>query len=766
MPRSRKSSVIQDVAANPGASSHDELAPLFEDSSLRQKVDALLAAVGSEIEPEVVELLAPEWRRVSALGSAGGEYTQYSGYVAEVDTRTGELEELLTQTSAVNQQLGELVTRFNEISLKVAHFEETTDVLHAEHEQMVAQYEQISTELSHFEALDPVVRKLNQYSSANVVKRESFRNTLRKINSSLEFMDAHPTYSEVGTYRLRFKQCLVRSCSLIVNYLTNFLRGVEADVNSKLLNIANGSSGSASRDALLYNKFATAAEEFSSLLQTLQQQVNLKSNAKYREELASLLDECYEHYFRIRDRFLQPTIRAQLDESAGLLGEDILVHTLQQNILFFTKLCEKECNLFSKFFPQETEMQRMNDWLYQLCEPLHDSTRAGILRETSISHICDAITLLNKYYQFEESSNEYNLQFGKVRFDRLFEPILQDLQARLIFRAEAYVERKVANYIAPKEEEQKCTANGTYGTMVDTHGGAADEDQNLLLQFLENYEVPENSSSAGNPLKHYYPPLLYALALLSKVYQLVNSSVFDNLAHHIVHDCIQSLKSAYPSSPVIAHLDDMLTYLKNLLMLRDQVQHFDIQYSSNETYLDFSGLGELINSIRKGSFPSAGSGSVLSLARDTVPRVVNNMIDARSEIVVELRNLLNTITTVAARDLLQDTLQASSPETPPGANLKLKLNIEERLPNFQQLVAAHIPDQSIAVHIVHAVRNAVVQAYSTYIDRISAEAARGNIPHDTLEALLTPDLLKDLFDSAMVPLAANGKQDSCSPQHS
>ncbi|AAS54637.1 AGR147Wp [Eremothecium gossypii ATCC 10895] len=766
MPRSRKNSVIQDVAANPGASSHDELPPLFGDSSLRQKVDTLLATVETEIEPQVIELLAPEWRRASALGSANDEYTLYSGYVAEVDTRTGELEDLLTETSAVNHQLGELVTKFNEISLKVAHFQETTDVLHTEYDQLAAQYEQISTELSHFEALDPVMRKLNQYSSANVVKRESFRNTLRKINSSLEFMDAHPMYSEVGAYRLRFKQCLVRSCSLIVNYLTNFLRGVETDVNSKLLNIANGTSGSASRDALLYNKFAAAAEEFSSLLQTLQQQVNLESNSKYREELASLLDECYEHYFRIRDKLLQHTIRAQLEESAGLLGENIMVRSLQQNILFFTKLCEKEYNIFSKFFPQETDLQRINDWLYQLCEPLHDSTRADILRESSITHICDAITLLNKYYQFEESSTEYSLQFGKVRFDRLFEPILQDLQARLIFRAEAYVQRKVTNYTPPKEDTDKRTGKGTYGTMVDTHTGAADEDHSLLLQFLENYELPENGSLVGNQLKAYYPSLLYALALLSKVYQLVNSSVFDNLAHHIVHDCIQSLKGAYQSSPDFTHLDDMLTYLKNLLMLRDQVQHFDIQYSSNETYLDFSGLGELINSIRKGSFPSGGSGSVLSLARETVPKIVNNMIDARSEIVVELRNLLNTITTVAARDLLQDTLQVTLPDALPGANLKLKMNIEERLPKFQQLVAAHMPDQSVAVHIVHAVRNAVVQEYSMYIEGISAEVARGAIPHDTLDVLLTPDLLNDLFDATMVPSATDGMKDSGSPKHS
>lgn len=82
----------------------------------------------------------------------------------------------------------------------------------------------------------------------------------------------------------------------------------------------------------------------------------------------------------------------------------------------------------------------------------------------------------------------------------------------------------------------------------------------------------EESTDKISQLQTYYPPLLKTLALLSKIYEMINSVVFDDLAHHVVHDCIVSLRNAYDmvikssaGKSDFNNLDISLAYLKKFV---------------------------------------------------------------------------------------------------------------------------------------------------------------------------------------------------------
>ena len=172
---------------------------------------------------------------------------------------------------------------------------------------------------------------------------------------------------------------------------------------------------------------------------------------------------------------------------------------------------------------------------------------------------------LNKYYQFEEGSDEYEAQFKNIKLDKIFEPLLQDIQHRLIFRVQIYVEKMIAGYKPTKD------------VFMINHrkesSQKSDNEEDIVNSFMQSLSGSEEDVEEMHSCS---PPVLRAVALLSRIYQMVNSSIFDVLAHHIVHDCIESLRSALQIALTADDsLDIKLSYLKNLLILRKQVQNFD-----------------------------------------------------------------------------------------------------------------------------------------------------------------------------------------------
>lgn len=798
MARSRKNSLVRDIASHPTIPESQTIVGLLDDSYLFDKLKKLSLAVenSDSLQRTDVSEGCSEVNGSEATTSADvkktNKYLYYTTYLDQLNIKIDEYKVVLDQTRQVNDQLDSSIKKFRKISQDTGAFIEETKTIYEKQSKLSNLTESIPKALHYFEVLDPIMRRLNHATSPAIVKKSSFTTMLATIDESLRFLDENSDLKDAAAYRIKFKQCLIRACELISHFLTNLLKQTNQEILDKTKN-KNSLTGlpSTTRDAFLYSKFYTIADTFKIQVSEIVKRSNEKAYNKYHDELNSILYECFNHYFQTRLRLLTPVIWSHIDEIVVKDKDQGLVKFIQDGKVYFQQLCADEYKLFVEFFPEKECRFKINQWFLQLCEPLYDSIRVRVLKETDICTLCDSVTLFAPYYEFEEGSEEYVKQFTDIQYDKLFEPIVQKVQARLILRVQIYVQQNILSYRPTRDVFM--ISNRRRKSKTSLQGGNEDattSDDNpdpLLESYLSSFKnrsiLPispndaddkcidsEESTDKISQLQTYYPPLLKTLALLSKIYEMINSVVFDDLAHHVVHDCIVSLRNAYDmvikssaGKSDFNNLDISLAYLKNLLMLRDSIQNFNIQYTVNETYLDFSGAEGFFKSLKENGrnvLKKTKSSSILTLARELVPKVVNNMVDARTELISELRNVIKDFTESTSLELIDDTLDINSDEDLLSKNVKLRENIKARLPRIYEQILNYIDDQEIVTNLLDAVQELITQSYSKYYETITELAENGKFAKDQVADVMYLDVFTDFFAKEVADLLRNGDIDT------
>ncbi|AHY75714.1 ADI_G0017410.mRNA.1.CDS.1 [Saccharomyces cerevisiae] len=798
MARSRKNSLVRDIASHPTIPEAQTIVGLLDDSYLFDKLKKLSLAVENSdgLQRTDVSEGCSEVNGSEATTSADvkktNKYLYYTTYLDRLNIKIDEYKVVLDQTRQVNDQLDSSIKKFRKISQDTGAFIEETKTIYEKQSKLSNLTESIPKALHYFEVLDPIMRRLKHATSPAIVKKSSFTTMLATIDESLRFLDENSDLKDAAAYRIKFKQCLIRACELISHFLTNLLKQTNQEILDKTKN-KNSLTGlpSTTRDAFLYSKFYTIADTFKTQVSEIVKRSNEKAYNKYHDELNSILYECFNHYFQTRLRLLTPVIWSHIDEIVVKDKDQGLVKFIQDGKVYFQQLCADEYKLFVEFFPEKECHFKINQWFLQLCEPLYDSIRVRVLKETDICTLCDSVTLFAPYYEFEEGSEEYVKQFTDIQYDKLFEPIVQKVQARLILRVQIYVQQNILSYRPTKDVFM--ISNRRRKSKTSLQGGNEDattSDDNpdpLLESYLSSFKnrsiLPispndaddksidsEESTDKISQLQTYYPPLLKTLALLSKIYEMINSVVFDDLAHHVVHDCIVSLRNAYDmvikssaGKSDFNNLDISLAYLKNLLMLRDSIQNFNIQYTVNETYLDFSGVEGFFKSLKENGrnvLKKTKSSSILTLARELVPKVVNNMVDARTELISELRNVIKDFTESTSLELIDDTLDINSNEDMLSKNVKLRENIKARLPRIYEQILNYIDDQEIVTNLLDAVQELITQSYSKYYETITELAENGKFAKDQVADVMYLDVFTDFFAKEVADLLRNGDIDT------
>ncbi|CAI4060607.1 Golgi transport complex subunit COG3 SKDI_05G2380 [Saccharomyces kudriavzevii IFO 1802] len=793
MVESRRNSLVRDIAYHPTTSETQSITGLLDDSYLFDELKKLSLAVESSKGMQIVggsESNRSEANQPEAIPSVNGsktdKYSYYNTYLDQLNTKIDEYKVVLDQTRQINDQLNGSIEKFHDISQDTKVFIDETKTIYEKQYKLRNLTESIPRTLHYFEVLDPIMRRLNHANSPAIVKKGSFATMLTTIDESLKFLDENSEFKDAGAYRIKFKQCLIRACELISHFLHNLLKQTNQEIldKTKNKNLLTGLPSS-TRDAFLYSKFSTIADTFKTQVSEIVKRSNDKAYHKYHDELNSILHECFNHYFQTRLKLLTPVIWSHIDDIILKDKEQDLVRFIQDGKAYFQQLCTDEYKLFVEFFPERECRFKINQWFLQLCEPLYDSIRIRVLKETDISMLCDSVTLFAPYYEFEEGSEEYLKQFTDIQYDKLFEPIVQKVQARLILRVQIYVQQNILSYkptrdvfmisnrrrksksSSKEDNKNSATAKDSSDPLLESYLSSFKNRNTLSNDADEEYTDSEDANDRISQLQTYYPPLLKTLALLSKIYEMINSVVFDDLAHHIVHDCIISLRNAYDmvirssaGKSDINNLDVSLAYLKNLLMLRDSIQNFNIQYTVNETYLDFSGVEGFFKSLKENGrnvLKKTKSSSILTLARELVPKVVNNMVDARTELISELRNVIKDFTENTSLELIDDTLDTKNDGQLLAKNVKLRENIKARLPRICEQILNYIDDQEIVVNLLDAVQELITQSYSKYFELITELAENGKLAKDQVADVMYLDVFTDFFAKEVADLLRNGR---------
>ncbi|KAF3665115.1 hypothetical protein FXO37_11170 [Capsicum annuum] len=201
------------------------------------------------------------------------------------------------------------------------------------------------------------------------------------------------------------------------------------------------------------------------------------------------------------------------------------------------------------------------------CTFLYDTLRPKLIHESNLDALCELVDILKVEVLGEQLSRRGESLAGlRPTLDR----ILADVHERLTFRARTYIRDEIANYL-PSDQDLD------YPKMLEQSVSAE----------LGSPSTEQNHDVSGT----WYPPLEKTISCLSKLYCSLESAVFTGLAQEVVEFCSLSIQKA---SKLIgkraSSMDAQLFLIKHLLILREQIAPFDIEFSVTHKELDFSHL--------------------------------------------------------------------------------------------------------------------------------------------------------------------------------
>ena len=175
--------------------------------------------------------------------------------------------------------------------------------------------------------------------------------------------------------------------------------------------------------------------------------------------------------------------------------------------------------------------------------------------------------------------------------------------------------------------------------------------------------------------------------------------VFDDIAHQLVHLCIHSLVSASTLlSSKASQIDADLFLIKHLLILKEQIGAFDIEFVRSETEIDFSRVVERLREISSGTIFSP------SAIAKSLPVVVENMLDAKEELDGKLRIAINSFTNTTAETIV--SVVAGKTGTEDEIRLvsgQFRETAEKVLPSLQGKIEEYVGDPRTTDILVNAV---------------------------------------------------------------
>ena len=512
--------------------------------------------------------------------------------------------------------------------------------------------------------------------------------------------------------------------------------------------------------ALLYAKFRVGASELKEVAQQIRKRAVLPAGAEpgAEAEYQSLMNELYTSYSTTRGKLVIPLARKKMAEIAMAPSTSKeLVSFARSSIGYTGGICSDEYELWREWFEGEDGLY---DFLESVCEPLYDHIRPRIIHETQLLKLCELCTLLQTRYMHDQDEDFEPVEANQLDFSILIHPALEDAQTRLVFRAQAILRDEIERYKPKKEEidyparNRQISLSGTKSQRPRATSGRKDSIAEPDTPMPKTPMVVEEGDSPNGrwgfdteaAFHGWYPTLRKAIWLLSRIYRLVNvsrrlqpkiptntisnisqSTVFDDLAHNIVHQTTLSLRNAsnlvsqrVPNSSV----DGQLFLIKHLLILKQQIVAFDIEYVTPDISFDFSGVTNTFWELRErgGLFDPRNLWKIMG--GGLLPKVVENMLDAKVELDGSLRTVINDLTSEFASRMTKPVDASATAKRDFDAIQAVKAvqeSAETEVPLLRRKLDDYLDDFRTKETLVAAVQDQMIQNYETYYDLHTAE---------------------------------------------
>ncbi|KAF2444515.1 Sec34-domain-containing protein, partial [Karstenula rhodostoma CBS 690.94] len=670
-------------------------------------------------------------------------HDEYKLYQDQLHLTRAHLDTIVADTTHALATLSSLTASFQAVDAQTTAFRTQCEGLIDDQTRITKLAEDMEQNLRYYLYLEPMTKRLNAPGAASIVRGNDFTDMLANLDSCLEYMQAHPKHRESATYRSRYRLLLTRALTLIRVHFTNALREIAADVAKR---IADRQLNDTTSSALLYAKFRVGAPELKKMGLEIQKRAVLPAGAEpgAEAEYQSLMNELYQSYSATRGRLILPMVTKKIGEIAQAPSSaNDLVAFARSSISYMRRICSDESDLWGEWFEGD---RGMYDYLEAMCEPMYDQLRPRTIHETQILKLCELSTFIQTQYMEDEDEDESPIEAPKLDFQTLVQPALHDAQNRLVFLSLAVLRDDIERY-KPKPEDldyplknKKPTPSGSKSNQPVLSGKKEPKtDLPPTPQMPKTPTVVEEeeeedarwSFNTEAAFKDWYPTLRKAIWLLSKIYRLVHSSVFDDLAHRIVHSTTLSLRHASTLiSKSASPTDAALFLISHLLLLKQQIVAFDIEFVTPETDLqyDFSSISNTFWELRS-------RGNLFNpreLVGLLIPKVVENMLDAKAEVDTVLRQAINDFTGQFATRITEPIKSKDGKaviKVPPAEaaprTTKIRKNIEHETPFLRAKLEEYITDHRTREMLVAAVLEAVAQTYEDWFDTAYTPSLNG-----------------------------------------
>lgn len=578
---------------------------------------------------------------------------------------------MLSETKTTLDALAELSDAFKIVESQTSAFQKQSEGLLADQERSEKLADDIQENLKYYDFLEPVARRLNAPGAGNLVQGKDFPKMLLRLDECIDYMQAHPEQKEAENFRSRYRLLLTRALTLVRGHFVNTLRETAADVSKR---IVDQQLNDTTMSALLYAKFRVGAVEMKALGLEIQKRAAPPADADPEQEgeYQSLMNELHTSFATTRGRLILPLIHRKLNDiaQAPSTSKDI-VSFARASISYIRGICLDEFDLWGEWFHGQ---RGVYDFLESLCEPLYDYLRPRIIHENNINRLCQLCILLQTRYLHDPEDETDIPDPNQLDFAVLIAPALEDTQTRLVFRTQTILRTEIELF-KPKPEDleyPRHTPAAPGGKAPPPTSGRRKPSHMITTPTTPTYRrtslEPLSSDSEAdpskphiplstNPLKNLpqdiYPTLRTCILLLSRLYRLLHSRVFDDLAHQTVHLTTSSLttaatlisnKSAATKTPqshtalpqLTPQTTSSLFLLTHLLLLKSSLITFDIDPSSLTPDISFD-LPTLLSALRSAN-PATITRTLVSGSL-----VVTNMLDAKAELDARLRDAINKV---------------------------------------------------------------------------------------------------------------------------
>ncbi|KAK3708141.1 Golgi transport complex subunit 3 [Vermiconidia calcicola] len=690
-------------------------------------------------------------------------HAEFSVYLEQLQLSNSHLENLLASTEETLDLLATLSASFKSVETQTNAFRQQCESLVTEQKRLESLTDAIKENARYYNYLEPITRRLNAPGAANLVNGKEFPEMLSNLDNCLAYMEAHPKHKDSAAYRSNYRLLLTRALTLIRHHFTKSLGDIAADVSKRT---HGGQLKGTTHSALLYAKFRVPAPELKELGLEIQKRAVPTPDdvdAGREPEYMSLMRELYQSYSATRGRLMLPLVSKKMAELGGTSQQSDVLAFAKFSLGFMRGICLDEYELWFEWFETEGALY---DFLESLLEPMYDYLRPLTIHETKLEKLCELCAMIQSRYMDMDSDDEGDDTRSAISgpapnvrslgqqldFASLVQPGLQDAQTRLVFLAMSALRDDIEHY-KPKPQDldwpKKTSTSGTNGASKEpvlsgkriatpvapatkTPAGADDQPDDGESMFSKHLTSTEDSATS----QHWYPTLLKAVGLLRRIYRLVNSTVFDDLAHRIVHSTIASL--IYASQQVSSKKtvqDGQLFLIVHLLHLKQQIVAFDIEFIPPEVEFDFSSYTNTFYELReRGSLWNPASWVRLvsgAVGGGLLPKVVENMLDAKAELDGRLRTVINDFVNGYANHITApiEASAVSEAKTKQSFDaLKAVRTVrglaEKDVPAIRNKLHEFVDDARTRETLVAAVRDQVVMSYEDFFDTQSEGQAR------------------------------------------